>query len=383
MAEELLEEVGVELEDPGGELGRLAPLVHIEIGRKHKRPMCFSCNRPASVCWCCAVDSSALQGVRSRVVVLQHPHEQKRCLRTAPMLENTLPHCSVLKGKRFSPDVVPELVSPDSIVLFPGADAVEVSGLATVAERGRPYNLIVIDGTWHQARAIMHKTKELRTLRKVLVRSPVVSHYVIRTQPSDAAVSTVECAALALAVLEDDPDIYTTLVRPLTTLCQHQVSEGNSHCQYQVSEGNTHTLPAPATAGNRCASAKHLVLNINADVAAAACLPLWLSVRLSVRLSLGPELSGPELSGPELSGPELSGPTQRSDSAVRNSVQSPPHSGLLPRVSSSKIFDIASPLTDSLQWSPTNRSHTDRTPTNRSPTNRSPTDRSLHRRILH
>ncbi|KAA0202522.1 hypothetical protein HAZT_HAZT007355 [Hyalella azteca] len=60
----------------------------------------------------------------------------------------------------------------------------------------------------------------------VVVRSDVVSHYVIRTQPSDAAVSTVECAALALAALEGRPHIYTALVRPLTALCQHQLSHG-------------------------------------------------------------------------------------------------------------------------------------------------------------
>lgn len=70
---------------------------------------------------------------------------------------------------------------------------------------------------------------------QVVVRSPVVSQYVIRTQPSDAAVSTVECAALALAALEDTPRIYDILVRPLTALCQHQVSCFKHYTFQQVS----------------------------------------------------------------------------------------------------------------------------------------------------
>lgn len=58
---------------------------------------------------------------------------------------------------------------------------------------------------------------------QVVVRSKVVSEYVIRTQPSDAALSTVESAALALAALEQDDNIYHALVQPLITLCRHQV----------------------------------------------------------------------------------------------------------------------------------------------------------------
>lgn len=204
---------------------RLMGLVDIEIGRKHKRPMCAACGRPQSVCWC-QNNSASLQHVQSTVLVLQHPHEEKRCLRTAPMLQNALPYCTIHKGKKFSTDTIPELASAESVLLFPGPGAVEVSQLPTVRQRGRPYTLVVLDGTWHQARAIMHKTQELHRLPKVVVRSDVVSQYVIRTQPSDAALSTVESAALALAALEDDPTIYNTLVQPLVTLCHHQLSHG-------------------------------------------------------------------------------------------------------------------------------------------------------------
>lgn len=56
-------------------------------------------SRPSSVCWCCTLDKSSLAAVQSHVVVLQHPHEEKRCLRTAPMLYHALPRCTIVKGE--------------------------------------------------------------------------------------------------------------------------------------------------------------------------------------------------------------------------------------------------------------------------------------------
>uniref|UniRef100_A0A2P2I7G7 tRNA-uridine aminocarboxypropyltransferase n=1 Tax=Hirondellea gigas TaxID=1518452 RepID=A0A2P2I7G7_9CRUS len=214
-------------EDEGEEIQRLAELANIDIGRKTKRPMCSMCNRPRSACWCCG-NQQLLRHVRSKVLVLQHPHEEKRCLRTAPMLENALPNCRIVKGKKFNKMSLPELDannSSNTVVLFPAPDAVDVTSLPPVAVCGA-YTLVVLDGTWHQARAIMHNTRQLHNLRKVVVHSDAVSEYVIRTQPSETALSTVESTALALAALEDDPSIFTILVAPLAALCKHQLSHG-------------------------------------------------------------------------------------------------------------------------------------------------------------
>ena len=52
------------------------------------------------------------------------------------------------------------------------------------------------------------------------------SLYVVRTQPSEHCVSTVESAALAIAIMENKDDIVSQLVNPLKALCTFQLKHG-------------------------------------------------------------------------------------------------------------------------------------------------------------
>lgn len=166
-------------------------------------------------------------------MVFQHPHEEKRCLRTAPILQAALPRGNYLevKGKRFNssrfPDMGEILADPNSILMYPGDEAENVESLPPVGEVNQaPYNLIIIDGTWQQAKSMYHNSPQLQNLRQVCLSGKYVSEYVIRTQPTNDALSTVESAAIALAILEQNWSIYTTLVGPLQTMCQHQLMHG-------------------------------------------------------------------------------------------------------------------------------------------------------------
>ena len=52
------------------------------------------------------------------------------------------------------------------------------------------------------------------------------SKYVIRTQPTDNCLSTIEAVAFCLEQLEGDQDIPGVLLSPLKALCDHQLDHG-------------------------------------------------------------------------------------------------------------------------------------------------------------
>lgn len=59
------------------------------------------------------------------------------------------------------------LKSPDSILLYPSKNAVDIDSLPFVKENADSYNIIIIDGTWPQAKAIYHSTPLLQGLKQV------------------------------------------------------------------------------------------------------------------------------------------------------------------------------------------------------------------------
>ncbi|KAB7500518.1 DTW domain-containing protein 2 [Armadillidium nasatum] len=213
------------------ELALFADLVEIEIGRREKRPMCETCGRPSGVCWCRNLNGEKVS-TNCRVFILQHPHEEKRCLRTVPILEALIPkeNCSVIKGKKFNPSRCPELKNElsneNSILMYPGQNAVDIEDLPPVGGPQLPYNIFILDGTWQQAKSMFFRNPYLRDLKQVRLSGRHISEYVIRRQPTDDALSTVEVVAVALSTLEQDWKIYSSLVEPLKLICQYQMDHG-------------------------------------------------------------------------------------------------------------------------------------------------------------
>nr|CAD7258805.1 unnamed protein product [Timema shepardi] len=202
-------------------------------------PIPFWFRRPSVVCWCPFLPSERLTTL-CRIVLLQHPAEEKRSLRTAPMLSQALipGRCLIFKGKKFPlnrqvnwvffryEDLRNILSSPYSVLVYPSKDATDIKDLAPVSETQHPYNFIIIDGTWPQAKAIYHSMPELRKLRQVKLVTGGTSEYIIRTQPTDGCLSTLETAALALSLFEKNSNIRDILLRPLKALCQFQLEHG-------------------------------------------------------------------------------------------------------------------------------------------------------------
>lgn len=195
------------------------------------RDKCNLCRRPSIVCWCPFLPVNPVE-ISSTVVLLQHPAEERRCLRTAPMLSLSLAsgRCLTFRGKKFPSlrhDGLDEILkSPNTILLYPSKEAVELEKLIHQTETYKTYNLVIIDGTWPQAKAIYHASPMLHQLTQVKLVCAGISEYVIRTQPTDGCLSTLEAAAQALAALERREDIIDILLQPLKALCSFQLDHG-------------------------------------------------------------------------------------------------------------------------------------------------------------
>uniref|UniRef100_A0A7M4FDG6 tRNA-uridine aminocarboxypropyltransferase n=1 Tax=Crocodylus porosus TaxID=8502 RepID=A0A7M4FDG6_CROPO len=238
-----------------------------------RRPECDRCSRPQKVCLCPFLPVHPLK-VSTCLYIIQHPAEESRVLRTVPLLAACLPQdkCKVLIGRRFSEDRYPELAAvcrnSNTLILYPGAEAANLEEMAL--HPSGPSVIIIIDGTWSQAKDIFYKnslfrlpkqdrmqnsqcSESPRSSRAPFSTSPVQletnisSQYVIRTQPTNRCLSTLECAATALAIMEKNDAIQETILRPLQALCSFQLQHGAQihHSKEHLLKNGLYDKPMP------------------------------------------------------------------------------------------------------------------------------------------
>jgi len=182
------------------------------------RPTCARCRRPLPVCYCAHIHALP---TRTRVVLLQHPRERHVGVNTARMAHLALPNSLLRLGLDFSidPVVTAELAaSPDTYLLFPGPNARDAADLP----RDRPVTLVVLDGTWWQARKLYKLNPALAALPQVAFSPRQASAYRIRRQPAAFCLSTIEALAEVLPLLEPDGQPLDRLLDPFHAMVARQ-----------------------------------------------------------------------------------------------------------------------------------------------------------------
>lgn len=194
------------------------------------RPTCARCRRAAVVCVCACVDR-ALGGKRdariqnrTRVHIMQDRHEFRRALGSAVVCALALERCDVrvlfedlrAKGDAVAPPKEMYGVPFENLgLLWPSEEAVDLETYArerteaststsTKRHTHTLEGLIVLDTTWHRAKAMYHRIPWLERVPKYRIDPRRKSNYRIRKQPNDACLSTAECVSEALVALEPD-----------------------------------------------------------------------------------------------------------------------------------------------------------------------------------
>jgi DTW domain-containing protein YfiP len=185
------------------------------------RTVCSRCKRPARVCYCAHLTSIE---TRTRVVFLQHPREEGVAIGTARIAHLCLPSSELHVGVDFRDSLALRRALSDperpAALLYPSEGAVDVFAHPPLS----PVTLVVVDGTWWQAKKLVRANPDLAKLPRYAFRAPTPSEYRIRREPDAAYVSTIEALVHVLGVLEGAPERFRPLLDPFRAMVDTQVA---------------------------------------------------------------------------------------------------------------------------------------------------------------
>ncbi|GLT88729.1 hypothetical protein SLE2022_067410 [Rubroshorea leprosula] len=181
------------------------------------RQICSTCDRPFLVCLCHALPTTPLP-TRTKVLILQHPHESRHKLNTTPLISKSLQNATIISSRRLQPHHVADHSTP-AIYLFPPSPSTPTYALSELQSSNllnyqtTPLLLIVFDGTWKHAKEMVSASEGV--LKGFALRvsldgvdenatggSIYNNELVLRKEPFGGCVSTLEAVARCLGVIE-------------------------------------------------------------------------------------------------------------------------------------------------------------------------------------
>ncbi|WP_146392352.1 tRNA-uridine aminocarboxypropyltransferase [Allorhodopirellula solitaria] len=182
---------------------------------------CLRCFRPRSLCFCDAIEPVHH---RTSVIILQHRRERFHPFNTARIVSESLQSCKLLVAyndelaEQFAALPLDEEVG----LLYPGPQSQLLSDLSPC---DRPQQLVVLDGTWHQAKTLYRDIPRLHTLPQYRLAPKTPGRYRIRREPDAHALSTLEATAAALLALEPENTELAGLTRVFDRMIGDQLSK--------------------------------------------------------------------------------------------------------------------------------------------------------------
>ena len=189
------------------------------------RVMCYKCFWPEKLCWCASLRPMP---TRTRFVFLMHPKEFKEeKAGTGRLTHLCLPNSEIHMGTGFDGDEAVQALIADPmnhpVLLYPGKEALNLSeagsgelgagssensriGSALQALRSqladRQLLVFLLDATWSGARKMLRLSPSLQRLPRIMFTPSAPSRYIIKQQPVEGCLSTLEAVHELLAVLE-------------------------------------------------------------------------------------------------------------------------------------------------------------------------------------
>ncbi|GAA5525492.1 hypothetical protein Maes01_02062 [Microbulbifer aestuariivivens] len=175
------------------------------------RQTCPTCQRPPNVCYCGALVHIAS---RIRVLIIQHPLEQRHPFNTGRMANLCLDNSELVVAEQLNDAQLASLQVPGSALLYPSLDWLPrvqqiVAGDAAAQKLKQ---LVVIDASWRKSKKMLHLQPLLQRLPRVSFEGALNSNYQVRRSSLPNSLSTIESIVMALAQLEPEQDFAPLLL---------------------------------------------------------------------------------------------------------------------------------------------------------------------------
>ena len=151
---------------------------------------CSSCLLRAEWCWCAEIPKLEVQ---TRIIIIRHWKERQRTSNTGRLVHQAIPGTELVDyGAPGAPFSTAALDLSGAALLFPDGPA----GATT------PRTLVVVDGSWPQARKMARRVPGLGQLPRLHLAPADTAPARIRRPPIPNGMATIEAVARALDHLE-------------------------------------------------------------------------------------------------------------------------------------------------------------------------------------
>lgn len=188
------------------------------------RNVCYRCYKPQPQCVC---DGLLRIPNRTRITVLQHPRERHHPLGTARLLRLGLENVGLqvcydlLAGQGLQKEILDQAALGEACgILYPHPRAEFLSD----NRKTGPRHLIVLDGTWSQARVLYRHNLWMHALPHYRIAPDGIDRYRIRREPAAHCASTLEAVVFALQALEPDTPGLTDLLTHFSNMIDRQLA---------------------------------------------------------------------------------------------------------------------------------------------------------------
>lgn len=165
---------------------------------------------------------------RTLVWILQHRRERFHPFNTARIVARSLRRCRLLVDHNAALGIQFDRceLSPSAGLLYPGDDSTLLTQLAPC---DLPDQLVILDGTWHHAKALFREIPKLHTLPRYRLEPSSPGNYRIRREPNQHALSTLEATVAALRAIEPETASLEDLVGVFEKMVDDQLARTSTN----------------------------------------------------------------------------------------------------------------------------------------------------------